>query len=43
VIVEVTPPGPDPFCSIKDARSREVLDGYIRESLQALRRHWGRL
>ncbi len=40
VIVEVTPPGPDPFCSIKDARSPAILDEYIRESLHALRRHW---
>jgi sugar phosphate isomerase/epimerase len=40
VVVEVTPPGPDPFSSIKDAGSPAILDGYIRESLQALRRHW---
>jgi len=40
IVLEVTPPGPNPFCSIKDARSREVLDEYIRESLDVLRRHW---
>ncbi|OGB94657.1 MAG: hypothetical protein A2Z31_00135 [candidate division NC10 bacterium RBG_16_65_8] len=42
IIVEVTPPGPDPFCSIKDARSPGILDEYIRESLQALKGHWAR-
>ena len=42
IIVEVTPPGPDPFCSIKDARSPGLLDEYIRESLQALKSHWSR-
>ena len=40
VVVEVVPPGPDPFCSIKDDRSRGILDGYIRESLIHLHRHW---
>ncbi len=39
-VVEVIPPGPDPFRSIKDDRSAEVLDGYIRESLEILRRCW---
>ncbi len=36
-VLEVTPPGPDPFQSIKDARSREVLDAYLAESLARLR------
>jgi sugar phosphate isomerase/epimerase len=40
IVVEVMPPGPDPFCSIKDGRSRTILDGYIRESLVQLQRHW---
>ena len=40
MVVEVTPPGPNPFRSIKDDRSAEILDGYIRESLGVLRRHW---
>lgn len=38
VVLEVMPPGPNPFQSIKDARSVEVLDGYLRESIAALRR-----
>lgn len=33
VVLEVMPPGPDPFTSIKDERSREILDAYLRESL----------
>jgi len=41
VVLEVMPPGPDPFRAIKDDQSREILDGYIRESLTSLRRHWG--
>lgn len=40
IILEVMPPGPDPFRAIKDDRSRGILDGYIRESLACLRRHW---
>jgi sugar phosphate isomerase/epimerase len=40
IVVEVTPPGPDPFRSIKDASSPTILDGYIHESLRALTRHW---
>ncbi len=40
IVVEVMPPGPDPFRAIKDERSPGILDGYIRESLTALRRHW---
>jgi D-psicose/D-tagatose/L-ribulose 3-epimerase len=41
VVLEVTPPGPDPFCSIKDGASRTILDQYLRESLVRLRRHLG--
>jgi sugar phosphate isomerase/epimerase len=40
MVVEVVPPGPDPFRSIKDDRSPGVLDEYIRQSLIHLRRHW---
>ncbi len=40
IVVEVMPPGPNPFQSIKDARSVEILDGYIQESLAVLRQHW---
>ena len=40
VVVEVMPPGPDPFCSIKDAGSAGTLDGYIRESIEVFRRCW---
>jgi sugar phosphate isomerase/epimerase len=40
IVLEVMPPGPNPFQSIKDAQSAEVLDGYIRESLAVLRHHW---
>jgi sugar phosphate isomerase/epimerase len=36
-VLEVTPPGPDPFTSIKDDRSPDLLDGYLRESLARLR------
>jgi sugar phosphate isomerase/epimerase len=36
-VLEVMPPGPDPFSSIKDARSAAVLDQYLRESLARLR------
>lgn len=36
VVLEVTPPGPDPFTSIKDGGSREILDVYLRESLARL-------
>ena len=44
IVVEVMPPGPDPFRAIKDDRSLGILDGYIRESLSHLREHfaWGR-
>lgn len=40
VVLEVMPPGPNPFQSIKDARSAEVLDGYLRESIGMLRHCW---
>jgi D-psicose/D-tagatose/L-ribulose 3-epimerase len=40
VVLEVMPPGPDPFRSIKDADSPQILDAYLRESLGHLRRHW---
>jgi sugar phosphate isomerase/epimerase len=36
-VLEVTPPGPDPFTSIKDAGSAPLLDRYLRESLARLR------
>jgi sugar phosphate isomerase/epimerase len=39
VVLEVTPPGPDPFCSIKDDASPAILDQYLRESLVCLRRY----
>jgi D-psicose/D-tagatose/L-ribulose 3-epimerase len=40
IVLEVMPPGPDPFRAIKDDRSRGILDDYIRESLACLRRYW---
>jgi sugar phosphate isomerase/epimerase len=40
VVLEVMPPGPNPFQSIKDKKSAGILDGYIRESLALLRQHW---
>jgi sugar phosphate isomerase/epimerase len=40
VVLEVMPPGPNPFCSIKDEQSVGILDGYIRQSLAVLRQHW---
>jgi sugar phosphate isomerase/epimerase len=40
IVVEVMPPGPDPFRAVTDDRSRGILDGYIRESLMHLRQHW---
>jgi sugar phosphate isomerase/epimerase len=40
IVLEVMPPGPNPFQSIKDAQSAEVLDGYIRESIAVLRQPW---
>jgi len=40
IVLEVMPPGPNPFQSIKDTQSVEVLDGYIRESIAVLRHHW---
>lgn len=41
IVVEVMPPGPDPFCAIKDQGSRAILDAYIGESLLQLKAHWG--
>jgi len=40
VVLEVMPPGPDPFQSMKDEKSAGILDGFIRESLTVLRQHW---
>lgn len=40
LVVEVMPPGPDPFRASQDDRSQGILDGYLRESLMHLRRHW---
>ncbi|MDR7545353.1 MAG: sugar phosphate isomerase/epimerase family protein [Armatimonadota bacterium] len=37
-VLEVTPPGPDPFTSIKDDRSAAVLDVFLVESLAQLQR-----
>jgi sugar phosphate isomerase/epimerase len=42
IVAEVTPPGPNPFCSIKDSQSPRILDEYIRGTLQVLKRHWVR-
>jgi sugar phosphate isomerase/epimerase len=36
-VLEVTPPGPDPFRSIKDGDSAAILDGYLAESLDRLK------
>ena len=36
-VLEVTPPGPNPFQSIKDDRSAAILDGFLAESLSRLR------
>jgi D-psicose/D-tagatose/L-ribulose 3-epimerase len=41
-VLEVTPPGPDPFRSIKDDGSAAVVDGYLAESLARLHRIGGR-
>jgi sugar phosphate isomerase/epimerase len=41
-VLEVTPPGPDPFRPIKDAGSAAVLDAYLTESLAYLRSSGGR-
>ena len=40
IVLEVMPPGPNPFQSIKDTRSAEVLDGYLRKSIAVLRGGW---
>jgi sugar phosphate isomerase/epimerase len=36
-VLEVTPPGPDPFRSIKDEHSAAMLDTFLAESLARLR------
>jgi D-psicose/D-tagatose/L-ribulose 3-epimerase len=36
-VLEVTPPGPDPFRSIKDEHSAAILDTFLHESLARLR------
>lgn len=41
IVVEVMPPGPDPFRAIKDERSPAILDDYIRESRAELKRCCG--
>ena len=41
VVLEVMPPGPDPFQSIKDTHSPAILDGYLRDSLAPLRAQLG--
>ncbi|HYL79502.1 MAG TPA: sugar phosphate isomerase/epimerase family protein [Candidatus Acidoferrum sp.] len=40
VVLEVMPPGPNPFRSIKNAESPQILDAYLRESLGLLRQQW---
>ncbi|HLW46622.1 MAG TPA: sugar phosphate isomerase/epimerase family protein [bacterium] len=37
LVLEVPAPGPDPFRPIKDARSAEVVDGFLRDSSARLR------
>lgn len=37
LVLEVLPPGPDPFRPIKDGRSAAVIDGYLRNSVARLR------
>ena len=37
VVLEVTPPGPDPFKTIKDEQSAALLDEYLAESIVRLR------
>jgi D-psicose/D-tagatose/L-ribulose 3-epimerase len=37
LVLEVLPPGPDPFRPIKDGRSAVVIDGYLRDSVARLR------
>ncbi len=39
VVLEVMPPGPDPFRSIKDERSVDTLDMYLTESIAWLNAH----
>lgn len=40
-VLEVMPPGPDPFRSIEDERSAALIDVYLAESLERLRAHAG--
>jgi sugar phosphate isomerase/epimerase len=40
VILECTPPGPDPFVSIKDEHSLQWLETYLRESHAWLTQAW---
>jgi sugar phosphate isomerase/epimerase len=37
LVLEVMAPGPDPFRAVKDARSPELVDAFLRESLARLR------
>ena len=37
LVLEVVPPGPDPFRPIKDGRSSMMIDGYLRDSVARLR------
>ncbi len=37
LVLEVVPPGPDPFRPIKDGRSAAILDGFLRDSVARLR------
>jgi D-psicose/D-tagatose/L-ribulose 3-epimerase len=37
LVIEATAPGPNPFRPIKDARSADVVDEFLRESVAALR------
>jgi sugar phosphate isomerase/epimerase len=37
LVLEVIPPGPDPFRPIKDAGSAVMIDGYLRDSVAQLR------
>src|SRR5437588_550809 len=37
LVLEVGPPGPDPFRPITDERSAAILDGFLRDSVTRLR------
>jgi sugar phosphate isomerase/epimerase len=37
LVMEMTAPGPDPFRPVKDARSAEIVDGFVRDSVARLR------